>query len=51
MSDEKKTFGMLAQYETAEQIFMGGAYLYDFNEEHFAKAAAAAERQSAAAAD
>jgi uncharacterized protein len=37
--------------ETAEKIFMGGAQLHNFGEEHFAKAAAAAERNRAAAAE
>ena len=30
--------------ETAAQIFMGGAHLYGFTDQHFAKAAAAAAK-------
>ena len=37
--------------ETAEKIFKGGAYLYDFGEEQFAKAALAAEKTQADAAE
>ena len=37
--------------EIAAKIFMGGAGLYGFGEEHFAKAAGAAEAQQSAAAD
>ena len=37
--------------ETAAQILMGGAHLYGFGEEHFAKAALAAEASRRAAAD
>ena len=37
--------------DMAAQIFMGGAHLYDFNEEHFAKAALAAEKYRAVAAE
>jgi hypothetical protein len=36
--------------ETAAKIFMGGAGLYNFGEEHFAKAARAAKKTSTAAA-
>lgn len=37
--------------ETAEKILMGGAHLYNFGEEHFAKAARAAESTQAVAAE
>ncbi len=37
--------------EMAAQIFMGGAHLYDFDEENFAKAAVAAEKYRAIAAE
>jgi predicted TIM-barrel fold metal-dependent hydrolase len=37
--------------ETAAKIFMGGAHLYDFGEEHFTKAARAAEKYRLAAAE
>ncbi len=37
--------------ETAEKIFMGGAHLYNFGEDHFAKAAQAAEKFRAIAAE
>jgi predicted TIM-barrel fold metal-dependent hydrolase len=37
--------------ETAAKIFMGGAGLYNFGEEHFAKAARAVRKTNAAAAD
>ena len=37
--------------ETAEKIFMGGAHLHTFGDEHFAKAAAAAEKNRAEAAE
>jgi predicted TIM-barrel fold metal-dependent hydrolase len=37
--------------ETAETIFMGGAHLYGFDDDHFAKAAKAAEKTQAAAAE
>ena len=37
--------------DMAAQIFMGGAHLYDFNEEHFTKAALAAEKYRAVAAE
>ena len=37
--------------ETAAKIFMGGAHLWGFGEEHFAKAALAAEKTEAAAAE
>ena len=37
--------------EMAAEIFMGGAHLYNFNEDHFAKAALAAESHRAVAAE
>ena len=37
--------------DTAAQVLMGGAHLYGFTEEHFAKAALAADRRQPAAAD
>ncbi|MBT7759208.1 MAG: amidohydrolase family protein [Rhodospirillaceae bacterium] len=37
--------------ETAAEIFMGGAHLYNFNEEHFTKAAQAAETHRKVAAE
>jgi hypothetical protein len=37
--------------DMAAQIFMGGAHLYNFNEDHFAKAALAAEKYRAVAAE
>jgi len=37
--------------ETAAKIFMGGAYLYGFGEEHFTRAERAAKKTRAAAAD